>query len=183
MKFTVADNPLGTDIISLVDMKEFLRVDHTDEDTTISAIITSAAMAVQNHTGLFFASSTFTMKLDSFHNVEIPAMIGSVTGVTYFDTTNTSVTLDTSKYYYDPSRVPARVTFIDPPSTYKDMYNSVTITGAIGKAASPPLKHAIKMLASHYYENRRAVIVGVKASKIPLGIEAILNPYRIISLV
>jgi len=39
------------------------------------------------------------------------------------------------------------------------------------------------MLASHYYENRRAVIVGVKASKIPLGIEAILNPYRIISLV
>lgn len=183
MKFTVADNPTGIDIISLVDMKEFLRVDHSDEDVTITAILASAAIAVQDYTGRVFVSSTYTMKLDSFYNVEIPAQIGSVTGVTYYDTTNTSVTLDASKYYYDANRVPARVTFIDPPSTYVDMFNSVTITGAIGKAALPPLQHAIKMLAAHYYENRRAVIVGVKASKIPFGIEAILNPYRIISLV
>jgi uncharacterized phiE125 gp8 family phage protein len=66
MKFTVADIPLGTDIISLVDMKEFLRVDHSDEDTTISAIITSAAMAVQDYTGRVFLSTTYTLKTDYF---------------------------------------------------------------------------------------------------------------------
>ena len=183
MKFTVADNPTGTNIVSLADMKEFLRVDHSDEDTTISEIITSAAMAVQDYTGRVFVSSTFTLKTDYFYNVEIPAKINSVTSVTYFDSANSEQTLDASKYYYDTSREPARIAFLDPPSTFLDRFNAVTISGAIGSQASSPLKHAIKMLASHYYENRRAVIVGVKASKIPLGIEAILNPYRIISLV
>ena len=86
MKFTVADNPVGIDIVSLADMKEFLRVDHNDEDTTISEIITSAVMAVQNYTGRVFNSTTYTMKLDSFHNIEIPTQISSVTGVTYHDT-------------------------------------------------------------------------------------------------
>jgi uncharacterized phiE125 gp8 family phage protein len=183
MKFTVADNPLGTDVISLADMKEFLRVDHSDEDTTISEIITSAAMAVQDYTGRVFVSSTFTLKTDYFYNVEIPAKINSVTAVTYYDISNSLQTLDASKYYVDASREPARVAFLDPPSTFVDRFNAVTISGTIGSQANPPIKHAIKMLASHYYENRRAVIVGVQASKIPLGIEAILNPYRIISLV
>jgi len=183
MKFTVADNPVGIDIVSLADMKEFLRVDHNDEDTTISEIITSAVMAVQNYTGRVFNSTTYTMKLDSFHNIEIPTQISSVTGVTYHDTAGLSQTLSTKKYYIDLSREPARVAFLNTPSIYEDMFNAVTISGAVGHQASPPIKHAIKMLAAHYYENRRAVIVGVKASKIPLGIEAILNPYRIISLV
>ena len=183
MKFTVADIPLGTDIISLVDMKEFLRVDHSDEDTTISAIITSAAMAVQDYTGRVFVSTTYTLKTDFFYNVEIPAAIGSVTEVTYYDSANELQTLNVSKYYVDGAREPARVAFLDPPSTFEDRFNAVIIAGSIGKSASPPIKHAIKMLAAHYYENRRAVIVGVQASKIPLGIEAILNPYRIISLV
>jgi len=183
MKFTVADNPLGTDIISLAEMKLFLRVDHSEEDTTISAIITSAAMAVQDYTGRVFVSSTFTMMLDSFHNVEIPADISTVSGVTYYDSTNALQTLGVTKYYVDASREPARVAFLDTPSIYTDRFNSVIIAGTIGNQANPPQQHAIKMLAAHYYENRRAVIVGVKASKIPLGIEAILNPYRIISLV
>ncbi len=183
MKFTVADNPTGTNIVSLADMKEFLRVDHSDEDTTISEIITSAAMAVQDYTGRVFVSTTFTLKTDYFYNVEIPSKINSVTSVTYYDSANSEQTLDASKYYYDASREPARIAFLDPPSTFDDRFNAVTISGAIGSQAIQPIKHAIKMLASHYYENRRAVIVGVKASKIPLGIEAILNPYRIISLV
>ena len=68
MKFTVADNPTGTNIVSLADMKEFLRVDHSDEDTTISEIITSAAIAVQDYTGRVFVSTTWTLNLDYFHN-------------------------------------------------------------------------------------------------------------------
>ena len=183
MKFTVAENPTGTNIVSLADMKEFLRVDHTDEDTTISEIITSAAMAVQDYTGRVFIATTFNLRLDYFHNVEIPAAIGAAVTITYYDSANEIQTLDVSKYYVDGSREPARVAFLDPPSTFEDRFNAVIIAGNIGKSATSPIKHAIKMLAAHYYENRRAVIVGVKASKIPLGIEAILNPYRIISLV
>ena len=34
----------GTDVISLADIKEFLRVDHDDEDTTIGALLDTAVL-------------------------------------------------------------------------------------------------------------------------------------------
>jgi len=183
MKFTITAQPTGTDIISLADMKEFLRVETTDEDVTITALIDSAVQYVQNFTGLHFKLTTFAMNLDYFHYVEIPSKIISVTGVTYFDSANQVQTLDTAKYFSDTSHEPARVSFITPPSTFDDRYNAVTISGTLGEnTPAPPLVHAMKMLCAHYYENRRAVVVGAMSSKIPLGIENILNPYRIISL-
>lgn len=183
MKFTITAQPTGTDIISLADMKEFLRVDYTDEDATITALIDSAVQYVQNYTGLHFKLTTFVMNIDYFHYVEIPSKIISVTGVTYYDTTDQVQTLDTSKYYTDTSHEPARVSFVTPPDTFDDRYNAVTISGTLGEnTPAPPLVHAMKMLCAHYYENRRAVVVGAMSSKIPLGIENILNPYRIISL-
>ena len=183
MKFHITAQPTGTDVVSLADMKEFLRVDHTDEDTTITAIIDAAVQSVQNYTGRHFKLTTYSLSLDSFQNVEIPSHIITVTGVTYYDSNNNVQTLDSSKYFYDVAREPARIAFIDPPSTYKDRFNSVIVAGGIGKnTPAAPLIHAVKMLGAHYYENRRAVIVGVTSTKIPLGIEAMLNPYRIISL-
>ena len=183
MKFTIAAQPIGTDIISLADMKEFLRVDYTDEDATITALIDSAVQYVQNYTGLHFKLTTFSMNLDWFHYVDIPSQIISVTSVQYYDISNDIQTLDVSKYYADASHEPARVAFLTPPSTFDDRFNSVIINGTLGiSPPAPPLVHAMKMLCAHYYENRRAVVVGAMSSKIPLGIENILNPYRIISL-
>ncbi len=182
MKFRITTQPTGTDIVSLADMKEFLRVEHTDEDTTITAIIDAAVQAAQDYTGRHFASSVFNLGLDYFHNVEVPMGIKTVTSITYYDSAGDSQTLSEDKYYSDFQREPGRIAFIDPPSTETDRFNAVAIVGTLGDTAYPPIVHAIKMLAAHYYENRRAVIVGTISSKIPLGIEAILNPYRVISL-
>jgi uncharacterized phiE125 gp8 family phage protein len=181
MRFSIATQPTGTDIVSLDDMKEFLRVEHTDEDTTITAIIDAAVQAAQDYTGRHFVSSVFSLSIDSFYNVEVPTGITTISGISYFDSAGDSQTLSVDKYYADFRREPGRISFIDPPSTHTDRFNAVVIAGTLGDTAYPPIKHAIKMLAAHYYENRRAVII-TTSSKIPLGIEAILNPYRIISL-
>lgn len=181
MKFSITTQPTGTAIVSLADMKEFLRVEHTDEDTTISSIIDAAVQAAQDYTGRHFVSSGFSLYIDSFYNVEIPMGIATISAVTYFDSAGDSQTLSVDKYYSDFQREPGRIAFIDPPSTDTDRFNAVAIAGTLGETALPPIVHAIKMLAAHFYENRRAVII-TTASKIPLGIEAILNPYRIISL-
>ena len=88
MKFHITAQPTGTDVVSLADMKEFLRVDHTDEDTTITAIIDAAVQSVQDYTGRHFKLTTYSLSLDSFQNVEIPSHIITVTGVTYYDSNN-----------------------------------------------------------------------------------------------
>jgi uncharacterized phiE125 gp8 family phage protein len=183
MAFTYAAQPTGTDIISLADMKQFLRVDHTDEDTTITAIIDAATQSIQDYTGRHFVSTTYIYSLDSFYFVEFPYQVSTVTSVTYLDTAGASQTLAANKYFVDTTRQPGRVKFIDTPSLVEDKFNRVQINGAITAASvEAPLVHAIKMLAAHYYENRRAVVVGATATVIPLGIRAIVNPYRIINL-
>jgi len=183
MNFTYAAQPIGTNIVSLSDMKEWLRVDHSDEDTTITAIIDSAAQSIQDYTGLHFRGTTYLASLDYFYSAEFPYQITSVTSVTYLDRAGASQTLDASKYFVDTVRQPGRIKFKNTPDLQEDVYNAVQIAGTCGTNTPPaPIVHAVKMLAAHFYENRRAVIVGTISSEIPYGIKAIINPYRIISL-
>jgi uncharacterized phiE125 gp8 family phage protein len=184
MNFTYAAQPTGTDLISLADMKQFLRVDSSDEDITITAIIDAAAQSIQDYTGRHFKTTTFVFNLDSFHFIEFPYQVTSVSSVTYLDRNGDTQTLATNKYFSDTGRQPGRINFINFPDLVEDKFNRVQIKGGVNAIGNmyPPLVHAIKMLAAHYYENRRAVVVGAtSAIEIPLGVKAIINPYRIIN--
>jgi len=182
MYFHYSAQPTGTDIISLADMKEWLRVDHSDEDTTITAIIDSAVQSIQNYTGRHFKTTTFIATLDSFHSATFPYEVSGITAISYIDRAGSVQTLISSKYFLDLYTQPARIKFKNTPDIIEDEFNAITIAGTITNSIKPPLVHAIKMLAAHFYENRRAVIVGTISSEIPLGIKALINPYRIISL-
>jgi uncharacterized phiE125 gp8 family phage protein len=182
MKLEITTQPTGTDILPLSTAKEFLRVDHSDEDTTITALINAAVQHCQDYTNRHFVSSNFTLSLDDFYNCEFSTgPINTITGVTYKDVGNATQTLATSKYWYDTKREPGRIHFENAPDTYDDDFNVVTISGTLGAAPATPVVHAIKMLVAHYYENRRAVITGTITAEIPLGVAALLNPYRIIT--
>lgn len=182
MKLEITTQPTGTDLLPLSTAKEFLRVDHSDEDTTITALINAAVQHCQDYTNRHFVSSNFTLSLDDFYNCEFSTgPINTITGVTYKDAANATQTLATSKYWYDTKREPGRIHFDSPPDTYDDDFNVVTISGTIGATPAEPILHAVKMLVAHYYENRRAVITGTHTIELPLGVAALLNPYRIIS--
>ena len=112
MNFTYAAQPTGTDIVSLADMKEFLRVDHSDEDATITAIIDAATQSIQDYTGRHFKSTTYVFYLDSFHFIEFPYQVATVSSVTYLDRAGASQTLAASKYFTDTSRQPGRINFL-----------------------------------------------------------------------
>lgn len=44
------------------------------------------------------------------------------------------------------------------------------------------VKAAMLLLIGHWYANREAAIVGASASKLPLAVESLLQPYRIYGL-
>lgn len=44
------------------------------------------------------------------------------------------------------------------------------------------VKHAIKMLTTHYYENRIAVSDNAKLQEVPLGVKSLLNSGRVITI-
>ena len=185
MNFTYAAQPTGTDLISLADMKEFLRVDHSDEDTTITAIIDAATQSIQDYTGRHFKATTWLYSMEFMRNVEIPYSVSLVAGISYYNTAGGATALtDNTDYYWGIVNGVLRVKYINTPSDIiEDKMNAVNIIGATVNEINPPLTHAIKMLSAHYYENRRAVVVGAtSAIEIPLGVKAIINPYRLINL-
>lgn len=67
------------------------------------------------------------------------------------------------------------------PST-RDDFNTVKITyvAGYGEAGSipQPIRGAVSLLAAHLFENREASVMG-SLSELPLGVEAMISPYRI----
>jgi uncharacterized phiE125 gp8 family phage protein len=112
----------------------------------------------------------------------------SVTSITYLDVNGIQQTLDPSTYNVDASSQPARIVpaiNLTWPTTDYYIPGSVQVTYVAGsygdgiEIASCPasIKLAIKLLIGHFYENREASSqLSLKA--IPLGVDALLNPYR-----
>lgn len=172
----------GTDVVSLADMKEFLRVDHTDEDTTIGALLDAASAYVSDYTNRHLnTSGTATFYLPSFRPSALAfGPVRSITSVTYADENGDSQTLSTSLYYLGKVRDnTCMIYFHDVPTL--QLYNAlpIEITASVGNTPSPNIKHAFRMLVAHWYENRRSVVMGTP-TEVPTGVQSLLNVERIV---
>jgi hypothetical protein len=63
-------------------------------------------------------------------------------------------------------------------------YNAlpIRITASVGGRAEGNIEHAIRMLVAHWYENRRAVVTGTITAQMPMAVESLLNPVRVIDM-
>lgn len=175
----------GTDVVSLADAKEFLRVDFTDEDTTITALLDAAVAHVSDYTNRHFtADAQNRFFLERWRSASLSfGPVTDIVGVFYYDTSGVVQELDTSKWYRTAlvNNV-ATIHFHDVPDLEDYNAHPVFITAEVGAVASANVKHAVKMLVAHWYENRRAVVTGTITARIPMAVEALLNPERIIDL-
>lgn len=112
----------------------------------------------------------------------------SVTSITYLDVLGERQTLDPSTYTVDPSSEPARIVpaiNLTWPTTDYYMPGSVKVTyvaGSYGDGVTvdtcpASIEQAILLLVGHLYENREASSA-LSLKNIPLGVDALLNPYR-----
>ncbi len=171
--------------MTLADMKLFLRVDHDDEDDVIEALANAAIAWCEDYCNRkFVTSQTATFYLSSFRNASLAyGPVTAITNVLYDDTTGTEQTLDTSKYYFDtPNDNAVRIYFHDVPDL--EDYNSqpVRVVATVGLQPNNAVKHAVRLLAGHWYENRRTVVTGTIATSIPFAVEALLSSQRILDL-
>lgn len=172
--------------LSLSDAKTHCRVDTTDDDTYITALITVARKYVERRTKRALITQTWEYVMDDFpahFDVPLPPL-QSVTSITYTDTNGDSQTLASSYYTVDTYSEPARIVEAvgkDWPSTYDDVnVVKVTFVAGYGDAASDvdvDLIHAIKMLVAHWYEFREPVTDVGSVNNIPYSVEALLSPH------
>jgi uncharacterized phiE125 gp8 family phage protein len=175
---------------SLDEAKAHLRLDGDDDDALVTAAITAARVHVEAATRRVLIEQQWRIYLDAWPHgriVTLPvAPLVSVDGVTVYDTNGDPVTVEEGNYETDAVSVPGRLVLSSSlPAIVGRAVNGIEIDvtagyGPSGVDVPAPVCQAIMMLVAHWYEHRGAV--GEVGAATPLGFDALVAPYRILSL-
>ena len=183
--------------VTLDEAKTHCVITSTDDDTFIGNLITTAREKVESDTNRSLITQTWEQYLDCFPwntpgawpaaILLEPAPLQSVTSLTYIDTDGATQTLTEGvDFTVDTKSEPARIVpFYGTswPST-RAVPNAVTITIVTGFGDAPSdvperFKQAMKLLISHWNENREAIITGTMVEKVPFGYENIIASLKV----
>jgi uncharacterized phiE125 gp8 family phage protein len=179
----------ATEPITVAQAKTQVRQDDDADDTYFDALIATARAHVENYIGKRLITQTWDMKRDYFPVGDIPIImpygpVTSITSITYVDTGGTTQTLSSSLYTLDTTSFSQRLYPVYGqiwPAT-RDQRNAVIIRHITGYADAdsvpPTIVHAVKMLVSHWYEQREVVVVGASVNELPMSIKTLLDAER-----
>lgn len=155
--------------VSLAEAKLHCRVDISDDDAYISALVTAAREYIEEVLDISMLAQTWEARYDVFPLWEIilpraPMASGAVT-VTYRDEAgnNQTITSTAGDFQVDFRIVPGRIYPL-----YEQVWpavrgdeNSVVVRWPAGYTTVPAiLKHAVLLLVAHWYEMRQPVVTG-----------------------
>lgn len=171
-------------VVSLVDFKEFIKWDASDdsEDTTMTTMLKAATMQAESFTGRTISLAPWRSTLPYFTNVYLDVLPVSSVVVKYDDVDGNEQTLSASEY-----------TVIDNPDEYSEIrfdgtlptlesenYEPVRIEYNAGYTTLPEgLKLGIMQLAASYFENRQNEVTG-STSMISHSSLHTLYPYKML---
>lgn len=201
--------PPNTPVVTLDEAKAHLRVFHDDDDDYIQALVDAAVGQLDGADGWLnraLGSQSWVFSLERFpwyygqygyhdgqraaygrpQRIYIPlAPLISVDAVEYVASDETTKQLTNFRVFGAGSTQPG---YIMPaldtswPSTICDTETvRITFTAGYANAAAIPsgIKHAIKLMVGHWFENREAVTINLKGlAELPMGVVALLMPLR-----
>jgi uncharacterized phiE125 gp8 family phage protein len=170
----------GEALVPLADLRLWLRVDGQDEDNLIEALREAAIDMVEQYCGIRMGPvSGLVARFDRFRP-ELVIGIGPratlvVTEIAYQDSKGDPLFLSDGDWLFDGFGA------LVPSGAWPSCGSSVAVTFDVG---FPPgtcpsaLIQAVRMFVSHLYKNREAVMSGVSAQEVPLGVIHLCNLYR-----
>lgn len=172
--------------VSLAEAKIHLRVDHSDDDAHISALITTAREYCEMISRRAFVNRTLDLSLsgwpaDGYIRLPYPPAV-SVSSITYYKDDNTSATLSAADYILIADIDPAVVALAKDKSWPSDSLRTVApirvryVAGYGAAATSVPgrFRQALLLAMGHWYENREAVNIGNIVNTLPMAVDALL---------
>lgn len=176
--------PPSTEPVTLVEAKAQLRVDTSDDDDDIEAMISAARSAAEGYTRRALWQQTLKLTLDEFPAViRLPRPpVQSVSSIEYVDADGATQTLASSLYRLDSNSEPGRITpaWGETWPTTRHVTGAVTVTYVAGYTASnlpPAIKRAILRIISDLYDQREDTVEG-EMMMVPRSAEALMAPHR-----
>lgn len=169
----------ATEPVSLAEAKAHLRVDGSDEDAVIEAMIGAARDYCESYCNRAWAESTWLYIVDTLPAgddalwLPDPA-VTSIASITYVDNNADVVTLTSSDYSLDAPRQELR-----PTDDWPNDANRIAISYTSAPASVPKaVKAAMLLVLTDLYEVRSASVVGVNIAANP-AVKALLQPHRV----
>lgn len=184
--------------ITLGEAKSHLRLTSTDtaEDDLISSLIVAAREHVETYTNRALLTQTWYWKADGFPCGGAPIVLPrpplvSITSISYVDqngATQTWAAGSTGYQLVKPAGPKAQYARIAPSygvwyPTTRCQPEAVTVEYVCGYGdetnVPESIKHAMKLLIGHWYENREAVDMAAAAAEVPIAVAALLGGYTV----
>jgi uncharacterized phiE125 gp8 family phage protein len=175
--------------VSIADMKGFLRIDHDEDDELIHMLIVAARVMIEAKTRRFLIEQMWRLSIDSWpSNGIIPIPIGPVLSLAdawVLDAKGVLIPIPKTSFSVDTLSNPGRLiqvdSVIDPVPRREGIVLDLHVGYGTTREEIPiPLRHAIRMLVAHWYENRGD---GPNPSTdLPSGVAALIAPFKPIRL-
>jgi|SRR5947209_6333717 len=173
--------------VALADMKQWLKLESSDDDDVVGALITAARLMMEAQTRRMLITQTWRLIYDCWpngHVVKIPlAPFQSAPAMRVYDANGAAQTVGTSLYYVDAAPDAARIIFGAPPPTPGRAAAGIEIDVIVGYGAAAtsvpePLRQAIRMLVTDWYESRGDAAPDDPANALPSPVRALVAPYQ-----
>lgn len=171
--------------VTLAEAKDLAVIDHNFDDTMVNAMIAAASRAVGEMAGRTLTAETWALSVCSgiVCDLHLPkSPVQTLDSITYFDADDVEQTVPVTDFYLfkDDDRA-----FVRPksgvawPIANTLRADAISVTFTAGYTTCPPnLKHAVKMMIAHLYDNRQAVTED-GANEIPMGVRDFIALDRI----
>ena len=195
------DTAPSTEPVTLAEVKANSRIDISDDDTLITALITAARQWLENYYRITLIETTYKQRMDNFptnscngecdpsyknNSIELlewPLL--AITSIQYVDSDGATQTFNSSNYIEEAHTRPCQVVLAydtEWPDVRK-WYNAVTVTytagfGSLASDVPQAIKQACLMLIGHWYENRETVMVGQTSKEVEFAVNALMEPYK-----
>lgn len=170
--------------VTLADARAHLRLDGTEENALVEALIAAARAALEAETRRAFVTQSWRLTLDDWPEgtVQLPlAPVSEVTAVSIADAEGALLPLDAEIYETalagDTPRLAARRGQVWPMPATRLAGIAIDFTAGYGAAGDvpPPLRQALLLLVAHWFEHREPAGAG---TELPRAVTALVAPWR-----
>jgi uncharacterized phiE125 gp8 family phage protein len=177
--------------LTLDEARAFLRVDTHDDDEPIAALIVAARLHIEMQTRRALITQDWRLTLDAWPaDGRIPVQPGplrELTAARVYDFSGTATALDLQHFVPDLGACELAVApwaLMQPTRLAAGIELEVSVGyGDTALDVPEPLRHAVRLLVAHWYENRGLIVPGATSlASLPASVAALIAPYRMVSL-
>ena len=172
---------------SVAEAKSFLRAENDDDDTVIASLIAAARSHVEAMTRCALIAQTWRFVLDQWPKdgrVKLGrGPLRSLVAARVYDFAGSAAAIDVDTFAIDKAggAIASSVWALPAPGRASAGIELDVELGFGTAATDVPdvLRHAVRTLVAHWYENRGLIAIGQSVAMMPASVSAMITSYRV----